>query len=151
MYNIYDAVLRGMNDGELNDDQIYMIRDFLNFAPYIYNTEIGEINITIQHSFVCQLECCDIRLCDLFKSYVTFMLNGSVDNALADNIISREELFTFCFCVLHHIESLCMHENCPVIDCWNIRDRNKLMIEIIRDYYANENRDISKDYNNNDE
>ena len=150
MDTIYGAELRKINDGELNDDQISMIRDYLNFAEYIYNAEFDEINNAIKHSFECQLECCDIGLCDLFKSYVTFMLNGSVDNALADNIISRMELFTFCYCVLYHIECLCVNDNCPVIDCWNLKDEKKLNY-VIHDYYANENRDISKDYNNNDE
>ena len=39
---------------------------------------------------------------------------------------------------------------CPVPGCWTVKQELKAADEI-RDYYANENRDISKDYNNNDE
>jgi hypothetical protein len=39
---------------------------------------------------------------------------------------------------------------CPVPGCWDYK-QSSITANEIRDYYANENRDLSKDYNNNDE
>ena len=77
-----------------------MITTDKNFARYIFNAEFDEINNAIKHAWVCQLECCDIRLCDLFRSYITLVLNRSVDYVKADNKIA---IYTFCYFVLHHM------------------------------------------------
>jgi hypothetical protein len=46
---------------------------------------------------------------------------------------------------------MCTDENCPVPECWNYKETDKLLFEIFIYYNDNENRDVSKDYNNNDE
>ena len=131
----------GFSDAELNkDDKIMYISECLDLAEEIYDTSLEDIIDAIKHSSVCQLENCENKLCSFFKSYLFKDVNG----------LAIFKPLPFMYCVQFHIMYLCKDEMCPVPGCWTVKQELKAADEI-RDYYANENRDISKDYNNNDE
>jgi hypothetical protein len=130
----------GINDAELNfTDDIMHLSEYLDHAEEIYDASLEDIIDAIKHSSVCQLKNCENKLCSLFKSYLF-----KDDNGLAIFIPLE-----FLLCVQFHIIYLCKDEMCHVPGCWDYKQSLKAAYEI-RDYYANENRDISKDHNNND-
>jgi hypothetical protein len=117
----------------------------LDQAEEIYDASLEDIIDAIKHSSVCQLEKCENKLCTLFKRYC-FIWRCLKDVGLLDRVVP----LPFVLCVQFHKLYLCKDEMCPIPDCWKFKQLRKTRYEI-RDYYANENRDISKDYNNNDE
>jgi hypothetical protein len=143
---IYGDEPIGKSDAELNsvDDEIHL-SDFLDQAEEIYDASLEDIIDAIKHSSVCQLEKCENKLCTLFKRYC-FIWRCLKDVGLLDRVVP----LPFVLCVQFHKLYLCKDEMCPIPDCWKFKQLRKTRYEI-RDYYANENRDISKDYNNNDE
>jgi hypothetical protein len=147
------AELNETNDAERNEiDDEMLLKMLLNDNEYLeqvekwYDAEIKEINDAVVHSSVCQLEYCEIKLCSLFKSYFTEMRNR-----LAGTLLTCSLPTSFKYCVRFHQHFMCTDENCPVPECWNYKETDKLLFEIFIYYNDNENRDVSKDYNNNDE
>jgi hypothetical protein len=134
------------SDAELNsvDDEIHL-SDILDQAEEIYDASLEDIIDAIKHSSVCQLENCENKSCTLFKRYCFIWRCVSYDGRL-DRVLP----LPFVYCVQFHKLYLCKDEMCPIPGCWKFKQLIKTRYEI-RDYYANENRDISKDYNNNDE
>jgi hypothetical protein len=131
----------GLNDAVLNEiDRRMCISKFLYHAEEIYEASLEDIIDAIKHSSVCQLENCENKLCSLFKSYLFKNDHG----------LTRFKSFELLCCVNIHKIYLCKDEMCPVPGCWDYKERSITANEI-RGYYAKENRDISKDYNNNDE
>ena len=135
----------GKSDAELNsvDDEIHL-SDVLDQAEEIYDASLEDIIDAIKHSSVCQLENCENKSCTLFKRYC--FIGRCVTVGRLDRVLP----LPFVYCVQFHKLYLCKDEMCPIPDCWKFKQLRKTRYEI-RDYYANENRDISKDYNNNDE
>jgi hypothetical protein len=117
----------------------------LDQAEEIYDASLEDIIDAIKHSSVCQLKNCENKLCTLFKRYC-FIWRCVSDVGRLDSVLP----LPFVYCVQFHKLYLCKDEMCPIPGCWKFKQLRKTRYEI-RDYYANENRDISKDYNNNDE
>ncbi len=130
-----------LNDAKLNRiDRRFYVSEFLDNAEEIYDASLEDIIDAIKHSSVCQIKNCENKLCSLFKSYLF----------KDDNGLARYIPWEFKCCVNIHTFYLCKDEMCPVPGCWDY-EQSSITANEIRDYYANENRDLSKDYNNNDE
>ena len=148
LLQIDDAEYIGRSDAELNRiDKRWCISECLDLAEEVYDASLEDIIDAIKHSSECQLENCENKLCSLFKSYLFKDVNG----------LARFIPLPFMCCLQFHVIYLCKDEMCPVpsplsnVDCcWAFKQKLKAACEI-RNYYANENRDISTDYNNNDE
>jgi hypothetical protein len=151
------AALNGSEHGELNDieqgelsENEYAafnifdddINEFGNIfiIEEIYDAELWEIDHAVIHSSVCLREYCKIKLCSLLKSNMTLLRNLLTSNELRSCVMPN----SFMYCVEIHKHILCDDRNCHVPDCWDYKERRKVSLKI-RDYYANENRDISKD------
>ena len=144
-----------IEQGELNENEYaaFNIFDVYNnefgnifIIEEIYDAKLWEIDHAVIHSSVCQRKYCEFKLCSLFKSNMTLLRNLLTSNELRSCVMPN----SFMYCVEIHKHILCYDRNCHVPDCWDYKERRKVSLKI-RDYYANENRDISKDYNNNDE
>ena len=152
---IEQGELNEIEQGELNENEYAAfnifdvdINEFGNIfiIEEIYDAGFWEIDHAVIHSSVCQRNYCKFKLCSLFKSNMTLLRNLLTSNELRSCVMPN----SFMYCVEIHKHILCDDRNCNVPDCWDYKERRKISLKI-RDYYANENRDISKDYNNNDE
>ena len=85
-----------------------MFEDYESLVQFkkIYDARREELNYAVLHSSVCQLEYCEIKLCSLFKSYITQMRNQ-----LDGTILTRTLPISFLNCVRSHQHFLCLDEN----------------------------------------
>jgi hypothetical protein len=116
--------LNEIEQGELNENEYAAFNIYdVDITAYeniviieeINDAKLWEIDSAVKHSSVCQREYCKIKLCSLFKSYMTLLRNLLASNELRSCVMPN----SFIYCVEFHKRILCYDRSCHVPDCWD--------------------------------